>query len=103
MNTTARRDGTPSNTSTPVSRASSGRAKARCVASPGAIRVLDWCDFPATHPVFPESERLIDDARTWLVSYVDRLGGGERLRRPIDQSLSMCSFLFPEATYDGIF
>src|SRR5262249_5103355 len=31
------------------------------------------------------------------------LGGGERLNQTIDETVSMCPYLFPDADYDGIF
>lgn len=73
------------------------------VGPPGGIQLSPLYRFPTPHKVFPAAERLMSEARVWLLQYVERLGGGPRLERPLDETLSMCSYLFPEADFEGNF
>lgn len=70
---------------------------------PGSIRLAPLYRFPTPHRVFPQAKQLMNEARTWLLKYVERVGGGKRLERPIDETLSMCPYLFPDGDYEGIF
>jgi hypothetical protein len=70
---------------------------------PGRIRLAPLYRFPTPHRIFPAAERLKSEARAWLLQYVERLGVGPRLERPIDETLSMCSYLFPDADFEGNF
>jgi hypothetical protein len=45
----------------------------------------------------------MDEARDWMRGYTDRFGGGPRLERTIEETLSMCSYLFPDADPEGNF
>lgn len=69
--------------------------------TPGAIRVSELYGFPVQHRIFPEAERLMREAREWLLGYVEPLGGGERLVHIVDETLSMSPYLFPDAEYEG--
>lgn len=69
---------------------------------PGSIRLTELFRFPLKHKIFPDAQRLMADARGWLLPYVIPLGGAERVRYIIDETLSMCAYLYPEADYEGI-
>lgn len=69
--------------------------------TPGAIVLKDYFTPPAVCRTFPESARLIEEARTWTWRYVERLGCGRRLLRPIDETVTMCPYLFPDSDFEG--
>lgn len=91
----------PSEVPTAVSRALGhpGRAEG----PPGRIQLASLYRFPTPPRDFPEVDRLAREARDWLLRHVEGLGGGQRLERPIDETVSMCCQLFPDADYEGNF
>jgi hypothetical protein len=87
----------------PTAVSSSLGHQGRVEGPPGRIRLAPLYQFPTPPRLFPTYERLVDEARAWLLRYVEELGGGQRLERPIDETVSMCSQLFPDADFDGVF
>jgi hypothetical protein len=69
---------------------------------PGSIELGKLCEFPLGENVFHDAPRLMSEARHWLLRYVDPLGSGDHLRHTIDETLSMCSYLYPEGSYEGV-
>ena len=58
---------------------------------------------PLAPPVFPEIERVTQEARSFILRHLARLGGGPRLERPLDETVSMCAQLCPDGDYEGVF
>ena len=70
---------------------------------PGAIRLGELYRSPSVARIFPEADRLMAEARAWLLQYIAPLGCGQRLLRPVDETVTMCPYLFPESDYEGNF
>jgi len=58
---------------------------------------------PPAPPVFPGIDRVAQEARSFILRYLDRLGGGPRLERPLNETVSMCSQLCPDGDDEGMF
>lgn len=69
--------------------------------SPGAIVLKELYSPPAVCKTFPESAQLIEEARAWTWRHVERLGCGNRLLRPINETVTMCPYLFPDSDFEG--
>lgn len=67
------------------------------------IRLSDLYMPPPTPPVFPEIDRVTQEARRFILRYLERLGGGPRLERPLEETVSMCAQLCPDGDSEGVF
>jgi hypothetical protein len=70
---------------------------------PGSIRLLDHFQFPLKCQIFPDGQHLMAESRSWLLPYVTPLGGDARIKYIIDETLSMCPYLYPDADREGLF
>src|SRR5262245_6209067 len=58
---------------------------------------------PPAPPVFPDVDQVTQVARSFILRYLERLGGGPRLERPLDETVSMCAQLCPDGDSEGVF
>lgn len=68
----------------------------------GQIRLGDGYDAPPSLPTCVDAKRVTLEVRRFILPYLTRLHGGPRLERPIAETSSMSSQIFPEAAYEEL-
>ncbi|KAI1033816.1 hypothetical protein LB503_010957 [Fusarium chuoi] len=58
---------------------------------------------PSQHKVHPRADWVIEQVRQWLYPYLEQLGAEKLVKSIVDETASMCAYLYPNADDEGIF
>ncbi|KAM0345602.1 hypothetical protein ACHAPU_006255 [Fusarium lateritium] len=58
---------------------------------------------PSPHNVHPRLEWAIEGVRKWLYPHLEKLGAEKTMRGIVNETASMCAYLYPNADDEGLF
>ncbi|KAF5660332.1 hypothetical protein FDENT_13749 [Fusarium denticulatum] len=58
---------------------------------------------PSLHKVHPRADWVIEQGRQWLSPHLEQLGAEKLIKDIINETASMCTYLYPNADDEGIF
>ncbi|KAF5635762.1 terpenoid synthase [Fusarium sp. NRRL 52700] len=58
---------------------------------------------PSLHKVHPRADWVIEQVRQWLYPHLEQLGAEKLIKGVVDETASMCTYLYPDADDEGIF
>ncbi|KAF5551375.1 terpene synthase [Fusarium mexicanum] len=58
---------------------------------------------PSPHKVHPGADSVIEQVRQWLYPHLEQLGAEKLIKGIVNETASMCTYLYPNADDEGIF
>jgi hypothetical protein len=58
---------------------------------------------PSPHKVHPRADWVIEQVRQWLYPHLEQLGAEKLIKGIVNETASMCAYLYPNADDEGIF
>ncbi|KAG5791133.1 hypothetical protein H9Q69_009812 [Fusarium xylarioides] len=58
---------------------------------------------PSPHKVHPRANWVIEQVRQWLYPHLEQLGAEKLIKGIVDETASVCTYLYPNADDEGIF
>ncbi|KAI1066267.1 hypothetical protein LB506_008138 [Fusarium annulatum] len=71
--------------------------------SQALIPLTQLYDPPSQHKVHPRADWVIEKVRQWLYPHLEQLGTEKLIKGIVNETASMCTYLYPNADDEGIF